>query len=60
MCKLDNWLLKILSVGGVVKQNSRLSTYTPSAENGGKNDENSLESYTKKKFDGKGGLRKKG
>lgn len=36
-----------------VKWNDRLSTYTPSAGNGGKRGENFLESY-------KGGLRKKG
>ena len=48
------------SVGGVVKQNSRLSTYTPSPENGEKNGENTLEISTKKEFAGKLGLREKG
>lgn len=52
--------MKPSGVNGAVTQNNRLSTYTPNAENGGKNGENILEIYTKKKFAGKNGPRKKG
>ena len=53
-------LLKIRTVGGVFKQNNQLSICTSSTESRGKNGENFLESYTKKKFASKDGQKKKG
>ena len=55
-----SYLRDHLNVGGVAKQNSRLSTCTPNADDGEKKGENFLEICAKRELAGKAGLREKG